>query len=270
MAGVSSESLKAALQELEAKLPTASLSLAEDLFGVLGLLDSNAGLRRALTDPSRDSKEKADMFGRLLEGKVSSDARDIVTSLAAKRWSSARDIGDALETLAATTAVAVAEKGQGVDGLESLESDLFAFNRVVGSDHDLQRALVEPQASNEAKTALALQLVPNAGPAAQLLIRQAVSAPRGIKPTALVERFVQLVAKRQQRWIAEVSVTRPLTSEQATRLQAGLDRLYGRGLKMNINVDPRLVGGVRVMVGDEVVDASVISRLAELRRSLTV
>lgn len=271
MAGVSSESLKAALQELEAKLPTASLSLAEELFGVLGLLDSNAGLRRALTDPARDSKEKAELFGRLLEGKVSADARDIVTSLAASRWASARDIGDALETLAATTAVAVAEnKGQGVDGLEGLESDLFAFNRIVGSDHDLQRALVEPQASDEAKTALALQLVPNAGPAAQLLIRQAVTAPRGIKPTALVERFVQLVAKRQQRWIAEVSVTRPLTSEQATRLQAGLDRLYGRGLKMNVNVDPRLVGGVRVMVGDEVVDASVISRLAELRRSLTV
>src|SRR3954447_26556824 len=158
MAGVSSESLKAALQELEAKLPTASLSLAEELFSVLGLLDSNAGLRRALTDPARDSKEKAEMFGRLLEGKVSAEARDIVTSLAAKRWASARDIGDALETLAATTAVAVAEKGQGADGLEGLESDLFAFNRVVGSDHDLQRALVEPQASGEAKTALALQL----------------------------------------------------------------------------------------------------------------
>ena len=269
MAGVSSESLKAAQQELEAKLPTASLSLAEELFGILGLLDSNAGLRRALTDPARDSSEKADMFGRLLEGKVSADARAIATSLAAARWASARDIGDALETLAATTAVAVAE-GQGVDGLEGLERDLFAFNRIVGSDHDLQRALLEPQASDEAKSALALKLVPAAGPVAQLLIRQAVTAPRGIKPTALVERFIQLVAKRQQRWIAEVSVTRPLTSDQMSRLQAGLNRLYGRELRIHVNVDPRLVGGVRVMVGDEVVDASVISRLAELRRSLAV
>ena len=271
MAGVSSESLKAAQQELEAKLPTASLSLAEELFGILGLLDSNAGLRRALTDPARDSNEKADLLGRLVEGKVSADAKAIATSLAASRWTSARDIGDALETLAATTAIAVAEnKGQGADGLEGLESDLFAFNRVVGSDHDLQRALVAPQASDEAKTALALKLVPAAGPEAQLLIRQAVTAPRGIKPTALVERFVQLVAKRQQRWIAEVSVTRPLTGEQTSRLQAGLDRLYGRELKINVNVDPTLVGGVRVLVGDEVVDASVITRLAELRRSLAV
>jgi len=102
------------------------------------------------------------------------------------------------------------------------------------------------------------------------LISQAVSAPRGLKPTTLVQRFVELVAKRQQRWIAEVSVARPLTQDRLSRLQTGLDRLYGRELKINVNVDPSLVGGVRVQVGDEVVDSSVITRLAELRRKLAV
>ncbi|EMY34654.1 ATP synthase F1 subunit delta [Arthrobacter crystallopoietes BAB-32] len=271
MAGVSSESLKAAQQDLEAKLPTAPLSLAEELFAILGLLDSNAGLRRSLTDPAREGQDKARLVSDLIGGKVSADARIVVEGLAASRWASARDIGDALETLAATTAIAVAEsKGTGLDGLEGLENDLFSFIRAVNADHDLQRALSEPQASTEAKVQLALKLVPHAGPEAQVLISQAVSAPRGLKPTTLVQRFVELVAKRQRRWIAEVSVARPLTQDRLSRLQTGLDRLYGRELKINVNVDPSLVGGVRVQVGDEVVDSSVITRLAELRRKLAV
>ncbi|NKX54562.1 F0F1 ATP synthase subunit delta [Arthrobacter mobilis] len=267
MAGVSSESLKAAQQALEARLPTAPLSLAEELFGILGLLDSNAGLRRALTDPAREGSDKATLVAKLLGSTVSADAKAIVEGLAASRWSQPRDIGDALETLAATVAIGVAES-KGVDGLEGLERDLFAFIRVVEADHALQRALAEPQAPVEAKTALALRLVPNAGPEAQVLIRQAVSAPRGHKPAALVRRFVELVAMRQQRWIANVSVTRPLTQEQIRRLQAGLNAFYGRELRININVDPSLVGGVRVQVGDEIVDSSVVTRLAELRRKL--
>lgn len=60
-----------------------------------------------------------------------------------------------------------------------------------------------------------------------------------------------------------------MTETQASRLQAGLDALYGRELKVNVNVDPpALIGGIRVQVGDEVLDASVIARLSELRRQL--
>lgn len=269
MAGVSSESLAAALTALEAKLPTAGLSLAEDLFKVLAVLDGNAGLRRALTDPAREGAEKSALVSQLFAGKVSDDAATTVAELVAMRWRSARDIGDALETLAATAAIAVAEReAPAAAGLEALEEDLFGFIRVVSSSHDLQRALDEPQASADAKGALALTLAPGAGGAARLLIRQAVTAPRGLKPTALVQRFVELVAKRQQRWIANVSVTRPLTDEQFNRLQAGLNNLYGRDLKINVTVDPSLVGGIRVVVGDEVVDATAATRLTELRRRL--
>ena len=269
MAGVSSESLSAAQAALEAKLPTATLSLAEDLFGILGILDGNPGLLRALTDPAREGKDKAALVSQLLAGKASADAVAIAAGLASARWGSARDIVDALETLAASVAIAVAEnQGLGPAGLEALEEDLFRFNRVVGSNHELQRALDDSRASAEARSALALGVVPGIGEVARLLVAQAVAAPRGLKPVALVQRFLELVAKRQQRWIAQVSVTRPLTAQQSHRLQAGLDNLYGRKLKINVTVDPTLVGGVRVAVGDEVVDATAATRLAELRRRL--
>ena len=273
MAGVSSESLTAALVALEAKLPFASLQLAKELFGILGTVDSSAGLRRALTDPSRSGDEKSALVKQLFGGKVSTDAAEIASGLAGSRWASARDIGDALETLAASVVIAVAENksavsASGITGLETLENDLFAFNQAVDSSHEVQRALSEPQASPAAKTALAEKLVPNASEEAKVLIGQAVSQPRGLKVTNLVRRFAELAAKRQQRWIATVSVTRPLTESQTSRLQAGLNALYGRELKINMNVDPALIGGIRIQVGDEVVDASVITRLGQLQRQL--
>lgn len=271
MAGVSGASAAAARKNLEARLPGATLTLADELFGVLDMLDSSAGLRRALTDPSRNGEDKAALVERLIGGRVSAEATSVVADLTSARWANARDVGDALETLAATVAIAVAEnRGGGVEALEKLENDLFSFIRVVATSHELQRALSDPQADADAKVALGLKLVPDAGEEARLLIRQAVRAPRGLKPTALVERFVELVAARQERWIANVSVTRPLSEEQYARLESGLNGLYGRELKVNLTVDPSLVGGVRVRVGDEVVDSTVIARLSELRRKLAV
>lgn len=271
MAGISSESLAAAQGQLEARLPHATLGLAEELFGILGLLDGQTGLLRALTDPAREGHEKAALVSKLVGGKVSADAEQIVASLVESRWRAPRDLGDALETLAATVVSAVAEnKGPGLSGLEKLEGDLFSFNETVAANHEVQRALSNPQSTAEARTTLALKLVPGASEAAQVLIRQAVTAPRGLRPTALVTRFLELVAGRQQRWIAEVRTSLPLTEGQRARLQASLNSLYRRELKINATVDPSIVGGIRVTVGDEVVDSTVVTRLSELRRQLAV
>jgi F-type H+-transporting ATPase subunit delta len=168
-------------------------------------------------------------------------------------------------------AIAVAEQrggALGLSGLERLENDLFSFVRTVDDSHDLQAALSEPQATAEAKRALALRLVPAASEEARVLIGQAAADPRGLKPTELVKRFAALAAKRQERWIAEVVVARPLTHQQEERLQTGLNRLYGRELKISTTLDPQLLGGLRITVGDEVLDASTLARLTELRRQV--
>ncbi|MFP5346390.1 MAG: F0F1 ATP synthase subunit delta, partial [Actinomycetes bacterium] len=128
MRGTSRASLAAAEDRIEPLLRTVdSARLGQELFGVVGVLDSSAGLRRALTDPSRDASAKADLVGRLFGGKVSDAAVDVVSGMVRDRWSSARDLGDACEHLGAVAVVASAED----DGtLERLEDELFRFGRI--------------------------------------------------------------------------------------------------------------------------------------------
>ncbi|MEH0109262.1 F0F1 ATP synthase subunit delta [Tersicoccus sp. MR15.9] len=268
MSGTSQTSLAEARRDLEPRLEHASGSMAGELFAVVDLLDSSAGLRRALTDPSREPEQKAQLMRRLIAGKVGTDVEQLATRAAGDRWSDARDLSDALEDLAVTVVAADAENSSGKAGLDRLENDLFWFTQVVDGSHDVQWALEEPQATPDAKSRLALRLVPGISPQAQQLIDRAVRAPRGHSPVTLVQQFLRRVAARQQRWIAEVAVSRPLTDDQFQRLQQGLNRLYGRDLKVTVRQDPELIGGLRVSVGDEVVDASVLSRLHELQRRL--
>ena len=81
-------------------------------------------------------------------------------------------------------------------------------------------------------------------------------------------KAADVVAERQRQWIAEVTVARPLEAEQQERLALGLRRAFGRDLVMDVTVDPHVVGGIRVQVGDDVVDGSMASRLHDLQRRM--
>ncbi|KAF1031442.1 MAG: ATP synthase subunit delta [Burkholderia lata] len=61
----------------------------------------------------------------------------------------------------------------------------------------------------------------------------------------------------------------PLNDAQLAELLAGLERKFGRKLKPEVEIDPTLIGGVRVTVGDEVLDTSVCARLASMQAALT-
>ena len=77
-----------------------------------------------------------------------------------------------------------------------------------------------------------------------------------------------MLAARQQRSVAEVTVAQPMSPEQQDRLTAALSASYGRELVLNVHVDPEVVGGVRVQVGDEVMNSTISDRLADARRRL--
>lgn len=280
MRGASAESLAQAQDRIEPLLAEPRLlarlvgagrpdaaTVGEELFAVTRLLDGSAALRRALTDPNADGESKADLVGRLLDGKVSGATVDVVSGLARSRWSSSRDLADACEVLGIQAVLAGAEREQ---QLEQVEDELFRFGRIAAGDRDLRAALTDRTAPNDSRTALIDRLLEGkATPATLVLVRQVVGSPRGRRLEQALDETGEAIAARRDRSVARVTSAIPLTEQQRERLGAALGRVYGRTMHLDVDVDPSLVGGLRVQVGDEVIDASVVARLARADRQLS-
>lgn len=269
MQGTSRGSLLAAHERLETLLGapgTDRSSVGDALFAVTGLLDSSTSLRRALTDPSRDGEAKAGLVVRLLDGKVDGAVVDLVAGLARSRWARSRDLPDAVEELAVTAEVASAQqRGE----LDRVEDELFRFRRTVDGDPDLRSALTDRTASGERKAALVSALIEaKVAPATLRLARQAVLAGRGLRLDAVLTSYGEVAAKRREQLVAHVLVALPLEQAHRERLAAALERQYGHPVQLNVDVDPDVLGGIRVEIGDEVLDGTISRRLDEARRRL--
>ena len=268
MSQASRDSLAQLHTELKDTLSAGGVDLGAELFAALKVIDDNGALRRSLTDPTVEADRREELIRKIFATKVSASAVTVLQNLAGARWTTEREFGDAIESMAATAAVYSAEQ-DGLTGLETLTKQLLDFNHLVESNHELQRALTDQQAPVTARGELAHNLLPDTAlPATKLLVRQAVEEARGAKPVDLVRRFADLSAQQQRQWIADVTVARPLQPAQQERLKKSLSGLFGRDLALNVETDPQLVGGIRIQVGDEVIDSSVATRLNDLNTTL--
>ncbi|MBC7559633.1 MAG: F0F1 ATP synthase subunit delta [Dermatophilaceae bacterium] len=241
-------------------------ALAEDLFGAMGALDSNAALRRALVDPSRDLTAKRGLVEALFGPRMSAATTGVLKVLVSQHWADDRDLGDAIETLAVEAVVASAEAG---GNLEALEDDLFRFERLVAADSGLREALGAGGGDDNAKGALVSALLNGKSSTETIrLARQAAISPRGRRFSRVLERYLAVVATRREQLNATVTVAAPLTGVQRQRLAVALTRIYDRTVQLNVVLDPAVVGGIRVQVGDEVVDGTILRRLREAEQAL--
>jgi F-type H+-transporting ATPase subunit delta len=261
-------SLADAVERLEAVLSTADLAtLGEQLFGVTRLLDREPALRRALSDPSRDGEEKAQLVRILLEGKVAEPVLELTADVVRQRWSRPRELADAFERLAV---IAEAARAEAEGRIDDLEDEIFRFARIVEREPALRNALTSPQLPSEQKRELVVTLLEGKVTASALrLITEVVTGPRGRSLERALAEYGRLVAQRRDRLIALVRTPTPLSEEQRTRLVATLSAAYGHDVYLNIEVDPDVLGGMSVQVGDEVVDGTVARRLDEVRRRIT-
>jgi F-type H+-transporting ATPase subunit delta len=275
MQGASRDALAQAWTSVERRLvpPVDAALVGDELFGVVGVIDTQVALRRALSDPAIEGDRKADLIAAVLGSKVSGETLATVTELVRARWSRMRDLGDAIESLAVLALLidADAHPGRGHHAGESddVEDELFRFGRIVEANAALRAALADPALPDDNKVSLISALVEDkARPVTLRLLTQVATHPRGRLPEDAIADYGDIAARRRSRLVARVTTAVGLSDAETTRLQAALAGLYGRDVHLQIEVDADIVGGVVVQVGDEVLDGSVAGRLAEARRRL--
>lgn len=241
--------------------------LADEVWQVARLVEGNAVLRRSLADPSREGADKADLAQRLLSGKVGDGAVHVTRTVAAQRWSEPGQLVEALERLGVEAVLAHAERH---GRLGQVEDDLFRFGRIVEATPDLQAALSDRRADADARATLVDRLLSvRTAPETVRLARQAVTGSRGRRFDRAIASYLEQAADRQQQVTAIVTSAVPLTPEQHDRLVSTLSRQYGRQVHTNVVIDEHVVGGIRVEIGDEVIDGTISHRLSDARRRMT-
>lgn len=269
MQGSSRSALTAARQVLGGTLSGHgdAMSTARELFAAVDVIDNNATLRRALADPTRTPEAKASLVERLFGGKIGFGAMEVLKAAAGQRWSSDRDMTDGIERLAVEATTASAEN----DGVaDTFENQVFRFERTVAGDAGLRDALGDRTRSGADKSSLVSRLLEGkVTPQAHLLVNRAASAPRGRRFDRTCEEFLAGIAARRGQSQAVVTAAVQLSEEQSTRLRNALSKMYGKTVQTNVVIDPEVVGGIKVQIGDDVIDGTISRRLEEARTHLS-
>jgi F-type H+-transporting ATPase subunit delta len=241
-------------------------TVADQLDGVADLLRREPVLRRTLADSSRDAQDREGLASRLLDGQVTSVTADVVKAAVSASWSKPDDLVDGLRTVAREALLISAER----DGrLDAVEDELFRLGRIVAAEPELERLLADPAANAEGKHQVLERLLADRTEATtRKLAEQLVAHPTGRGVAQGLERLAELAAERRERSVATVRSPVALSDQQQERLAGALARIYRRDITLHLEVDPALVGGLVIQVGDEVIDGSVAGRLDELGRRL--
>ena len=267
LGGSSRQSLVAARTALDAAVKgvdaQAASTLSAELFFAADLLGSNISVRRALTDTSRDAAAKGALIKDLLASKVGAATVLLLTELSGLRWSGAKDLVQVIEQLAIEAEATAAN----ISGeLDRVENEMFVVSTTISNSSELRKALKSD--AGVAKSQLVAELLKNASSSTTKLVSQMVNSWRGRSIESAFADYQWALAARRNRVIALVRIAAPISQAQQDRLAAALNKQVGQPVRMNIEIDPAVLGGVSVKFADEMVDGSVSNRLAGAARAL--
>jgi F-type H+-transporting ATPase subunit delta len=253
-------SSKAALAALGSR---ADLATAEDLFAAGRVIGDSASLRAALADPSAEAAAKASIVDRIFGQAIGAEAAQLIETITAKRWSGQDDLLSAIEDLG-IRAIATSAPAS-----VSIETELLTFGQAVASDSELELALGNKLGDTDSKVALVDRLlVGKAAEGTVAIVRHLIAQPRGRRIRKLIAHAISVVADAAGLAIATVTSAAPITGAQQQRLEQKLASLYGRRLQLNNVIDPTMIGGLHVQIGDDVIDGSIASRINDLKLQL--
>ena len=241
-------------------------TLADDLAAAVKLLRREPVLARHLADPSSGASAKVALVDRLLAGKVSDPALDILKTAASQRWSSTSDLPRGIQHVARLALLVRAES----DGqIEDVEDQLFRFSRILDAEPRLISLLSEYSAPVEGRISLLNKVLSRrASKHTADLLRQSIELLHGQRADDAVRELANLAVSRRGEVVARVTAASELGDAQRDRLTQLLTRIYGHPVSLQLDIDPALLGGLAIAVGDEVIDGSLASKLASAETHL--
>lgn len=262
--GVSATSLATVLDAVE-KADGDLASLGDELFSVAGALDATPAVRRILTDPSTEADARSGVAASVFGSKVNAATLAVLDAAARGRWSGGRALSDAVEVAGLAAHVAAADAA---GSLDTVETELFEAQGLIDHERELRAILSDRTVPSDRKaTLIATIFEGKVAPATLALIRQAAVGRTG-SFDAVLARFADQVAARRNRTLAEVRSAAALSDGELERLASALSAKYGHPVHLNTIVDPTIVGGLKVSIGDDVIDGSIAGRLEDARRQM--
>jgi F-type H+-transporting ATPase subunit delta len=267
MRGASRESLAAAREWLDRLTsPQVPTGLAQEVFAVADTCHANPSLRTALTAPAVEGVAKAALARDVFGSHLSAPAVDLLSRMVGMRWSTPSEFVDGLDALGVQTVVTEADQ-TGV--LDQLESDLFAFGQAVAGAPELRSALTDRAVPDRFRVELVRSLLAGrTDESTRQLLARVITAPRGLTFETALRQLSEEVAARRERRVATVVSAIALTTQQRDRLLAALSAKFGGQVYLNVVIDADVIGGLRVTVGDQVIDGTIATRLDETRLRL--
>ncbi|HEV7422188.1 MAG TPA: F0F1 ATP synthase subunit B/delta [Mycobacterium sp.] len=242
-------------------------TLADELASVAKLLITEPALAKYLAEPTDEAAPKVRLVETLLSGKVGEPTLDILRTAVSQRWSTESNLVDGIEH---TARLALLKRAEIAGEVDEVEDQLFRFGRVLDAEPRLAALLSDTTAPVESRVALLNKVLEGSGVTgtAAALLTQTIELLRGERADEAVIDLAELAVSRRGEIVAHVTAASELTDAQRDRLTEVLTRIYGHPVSVQLHVDPELLGGLSIAVGDEVIDGSIASRLAAAQTQL--
>ena len=239
--------------------------IGNELFTITKVLDDSIQLERALTDPSRPVADKVAVLKELLGDNAHPMTMEIMTDLVSRRWSRARDIANAVEDFGVDAMMYYADA---TDATLQVSIELSELHSALLNLPVVRAKLYDYQATSEARVKLFREVF-SGKTLNKVTMRLAEHATCNLRRRRYLETIPWLINKFSRHMgesMVTVTTATPLKKEQIKRLVEVYSAKVGRQVHINSVVDPTVLGGMRIQVGDEVTDNTVVAQLQNLHR----